>query len=236
MELFGRAAILFERIREAADRSEGHVVFGSVHSQWSSGILSFLTQWAHQRPGVTWRLITGHSRELLDRIHDGALDAALTYLPGAQKGLQSTLIAEQRLALYTAHPAQGISCKAFTPSTVRTMPLAHLDWGPPFTSWFQRELEGWTPSVQVDQVPLLLEILMAGSYVGFLPAALAREVVLAGRLVELNYQYLEPIPSRSVYLVGSEQALDRAVVQGLWNHLITEGPMLFNGRLASPME
>ncbi|MDA8206093.1 MAG: LysR family transcriptional regulator [Thermaerobacter sp.] len=230
MELFRRSAILFERMREVVE-THGfghHLTFGSVHSQWSSGILPLLTAWAKNRPGITWRLITGHSRELLDGVRDGALDAAITYFPSGEHGLTYTLLAEQRLTLLAA-PAMT-SDALFRAEDVRNLPLAYLNWGEPFASWFQREFEGWAPAVQVDQAPLLIEILVSGSHVGFMPRVLANDAITQGRLVEMRYRPTAPMPHRAVYLVSGERALARAIVADLWNYLTEQGRGIIAGR------
>lgn len=229
MELFQRASILFERMLEVADDERAlarHVVVGSVHSQWSSGILPLLTAWAKNRPRVTWRLVTGHSRELLDWVRDGVLDTAITYFPIGEHGMQSTLLAEQRLALLCAPNTVSGPLRA---SDLPRLPLAYANWGEPFTGWFRREFDSWTPTVQVDQAPLLIEILASGDYLGFMPHPLAQAAILQGRLVEVAFDPVSPMPVRSVYLVSSERALARTITAELWHHLTTLGPDVFNG-------
>lgn len=221
LELFQRTSILLERMFEVADERMAlrHIVIGSVHSQWSSGILSLVTRWAKGNPGVTWRLITGHSGELLDGVRDGALDLAITYFPAGEHGMRSTLLAEQRLALFAA------------PDTVRMVdpdlalqrfPLAYVNWGEPFTSWFQREFESWTPTVQVDQAPLLIEILVSGGYLGFMPSALAERSLTEGKLVEVQHHPSVPMPFRSVFLVSHERTLSRELTADLWHYLTVQ--------------
>ncbi|NMP23145.1 LysR family transcriptional regulator [Sulfobacillus harzensis] len=223
MALFKRTSILFERMFEVADERTvlRHVVIGSVHSQWSSGILPLLTRWAKSHPSVTWRLITGHSRELLDGVRDGVLDAAITYFPAGEHGLQSTLLAEQRIALLGA---PNTVKEWATPMDLPHFPLAYVNWGEPFTSWFQREFDSWTPTVQVDQAPLLIEILASGGYVGFMPRALAQPAVAEGKLVEVAFHPGFPTPLRSVYLVSSERALARGLIADVWHYLTVRGP------------
>lgn len=229
MELFQRTSILFDRIHEVAGEQKvlRHVVLGSVHSQWSSGLLPLLTSWAKHRPQVTWRLMTGHSRELAQWVRDGVLDAAITYFPTADQGLKSLLLAQQRLALLgTPSTVEGKD----TAQNLEGQPLAYVDWGEPFTGWFQREFEGWTPTVQVDQALLLIEVLASGGYVGFMPRALALSAIETGKLSEAQFRSVSELPSRSVYLLSSQRALAREIVIDLWDYLAANGPgILGNG-------
>lgn len=221
MALFERVNILFDRIRDTAD-SDGysrHVVFGSVHSQWSGGILPLLNGWVDQQTEITWRLITGHSRELLDWIRDGAIDMAVTYFGASEHGLRSIQVTAQRLALFAA-PSRGIQEPIESDAVKRQHSLAYVEWGPPFTDWFRQEFDALSPVVQVDQAPLLIQILEEGGHVGFMPAALAQGAVRGGRLVEMPYRPRLGMPTRAVHLVSSERALLRPIVHRLWDYLV----------------
>lgn len=231
MALFERADILFARIHDSAspDALARQVVFGSVHSQWSAGVLPILQGWGAQQPGVRWRLITGHSGELLDKVSDGSVDAAVTYFPGVERGMQTTLLAEQRLRLLGS-PDLVSTGAVLNTAQVRARPIAYVDWGPPFTDWFRQEFEDISPVVQVDQAPLLTAILLEGRHVGFMPAVLARELVRGGKLVDITYHPERPLPIRSVYAVSSERALVRPAVRSLWDYLRDQGPRLLGGR------
>ncbi len=229
MALFERMDNLFERMRGVADSSgfARHVVFGSVHSQWSSGILPLLRAWAEQQPSVTWRLITGHSRELIEWVRDGSLDAAITYFPAHEHGLLSELLAEQPLRLLGASILGLPDGSPLTTDQVKQHRLAYVEWGAPFTEWYRQEFDGWIPAIQVDQAPLLVQLLTNGGYLGFMPAALARTALNQGVLSEVPYLSETPLPARSVHLISSERALARPMVRDLWSHVLERGSSAF---------
>lgn len=224
MPLFERAELLYQRIRETVDASRffRHVTVGAVHSQWSSGILPLLRGWMDSRPGITWRLISGHSRDLLELLRDGTLDIAFSYLPSQEPGLRSTLLAEQPLILIGARS----EVHAMNTEDVKARSLAFLDWGPPFSEWFQEEFDGFDPAVQVDQAPLLVQILLQGDFFGFMPPAMARDALKLGSLHPTPYVPKKPVPMRTLFLVSSERALARPQVMDLWNYVQTAGPPL----------
>lgn len=224
MPLLLRAEILFERMADAAVDSDSmrRVVFGSVHSQWSAGIVPALQSWAGKE-GVRWRLITGHSRELLEWVRDGSVDVAVTYFPGAERGLKSQLLGEQPLALLGA-PHLREKTPMWTSATLANCPLAYVDWGPPFSDWFRAEFPELVPEVQVDQAPLLLDVLRGGGYAGFMPRILARDAILHGQVQVLDYRPTVAMPTRAVFAVSSDRALEYAVVNDLWVLLGSEGP------------
>lgn len=225
MALFAQSALIFDRMLEVSD-TEGfahHLVFGSVHSQWSSGVLPLLMHWTKTHPRLTWRLVTGHSRELLDHIRAGTLDGAITYFPAGEHGMPSVLLAQQHLVL-VGSPSARAWPSTLTSDALRNLPLAYLNWGEPFTSWFAREFVELMPAIQVDQAPLLLEVLTSGQFVGFMPKALAKEAVAAGKLVYLNFRASVQLPTRDVYLVASERSLARQITIDLWNHLTKQAP------------
>lgn len=229
LDLFGRAAILFERMQEvvAAEGMSRHVVIGSVHSQWSSGILPILSAWTKSHPGITWRLLTGHSGELLDGVRDGAIDVAITYFPSGEHGIESKLLAQQELVFLCV--PQWVGSQVLKADDLKQLPLAYLNWGDPLTGWFQRELEGWIPTVQVDQAPLLIGMLLSGEYVGWMPRVLADAELRQGQLVEILVSLGSPMPQRSVYAVTSERALARSPVSDLWHHVAKEAPSILAG-------
>ncbi len=80
-----------------------------------------------------------------------------------------------------------------------------------------------SPAIQVDQAPLLLEILKNGGYVGFMPGTLARQAIVQGHVVLLDYQADHPVPKRSVYVVSSERALTHPAIRELWTSLDRHG-------------
>jgi DNA-binding transcriptional LysR family regulator len=225
MRLFARVDILLARIHDTARAGEPGrpVVVGSVHSQWSNGVLPILHEWSSSTPAVRWRLITGHSGELLQGVADGSLDLVVTYFPGAERGLRSVLLAHQKIGLLGKSGMMPPG-RTVASGDLAHMPLAYVDWGPPFTDWFRQELAGRDgPQVQVDQAPLLLEILRQGLHVGFMPRALAEPFISNGELDDLPYQPLTAIPARAVYAVSSDRSLARQTVRTLWDHLTRRG-------------
>lgn len=224
MPLFERADLLFNRIYDTAEMeaSHGHLVFGSVHSQWLGGIIPLLTGWSEEKAGVTWRLVTGHSRELLEWLRDGTIDLAISYFPSSEQGLQSILLMEQRLALIGS-PQRLFSIRMKADTVKEYQRLAYVEWGAPFTDWFRQEFDGWQPEVQVDQAALLIQILEQGHHVAFMPATLTNSAIQRGTLVEIPYHSMVTMPTRAVYLVSSERALLRPLVQDLWNYWTLHG-------------
>ncbi len=229
VDLFGRASILFERMREVVDARgfSRHVVMGSVHSQWSSGILPLLSSWTKNHPEISWRLLTGHSGELLAGVRDGGIDVAITYFPSGEHGILSKLLAQQDLVFLCVPQLAGT--RVLDASDLKQLPLAYLNWGDPLSGWFQRELEGWMPAVQVDQAPLLIAMLLSGNYVGWMPRALADAELRQGQLVEIPVRLGSSIPPRAVYAVTSERALVHSPVNDLWHHVTEKAPSILAG-------
>ncbi len=140
MPLFQRIEGLFTRIQEPVSPTQmgRRVVLGSVHSQWSSDIVPGLKSWATPL-GIKWRLVTGHSHELLQWVQDGSLDLAITYFPASQRGMMSRLLVDQPIALLGGSNG-NLRTKAMTRNMLSFDRLVFLDWGHPFTGWFLRSL------------------------------------------------------------------------------------------------
>lgn len=219
LPLFERAEILFDRIADVAESSDDarRLVFGSVHSQWSVGIIPMMESWARSA-NLRWRLVTAHSGELLQWVRDGSIDIAVTYFPGGERGLVSVLWAEHPLVLLGS-PDLAAQAHQWTNEEVRARKIAYLEWGPPFTEWFGHEFDGVVPAVQVDQAPLLLQVLSQGGYVGFMPKALADDALRRGQATILTYLSRTPLPVRSVYMVSSDRALQNRGAASVWAHI-----------------
>lgn len=232
MPLFQRMEGLFTRIQEMASPHQvgRRVVLGSVHSQWSSGIIPGLKLWATPL-GIRWRLVTGHSHELLHWVQDGSLDLAITYFPASERGMKSRLLVDQPIKLLGGS-LDNREPKVVTRNTTSLDRLVFLDWGHPFTEWFFEEFGDLNPVIQVDQAPLLLEILKDGGYLGFMPGALARHAIDQGQVALLDYQPDHPLPKRSVYVVSSERALTRPAIRELWTWLEIYGSSWLSGEMS----
>lgn len=90
----------------------GEVRVGVAHALTEVALVRPVDELRRAFPGVSLRLRTGWSRELLTRVQSGSLDAALVLLPDDERvpaGVAATAIGTERLVAIAAKPRSGAS-------------------------------------------------------------------------------------------------------------------------------
>jgi DNA-binding transcriptional LysR family regulator len=190
----GKTALLSE------GNFESHLVIGSPHSMWNDILYPSFRRFQSKHPEVFLRLVTDHSREILEKMIDGLIDVGIVYIPPHHTALETELLYQDDIQL-VAHPSLSIR-EPVRPEDWPNLPYIHLDWGGPFTDWFRQTVgEHYLPAMQVDHVTLLLQSITAGEGIGFVTDTILRNRVVRGEWKRVKMELHIPVPKRTVYLV-----------------------------------
>lgn len=210
----GEKALMMEGI------AEEQLFVGSPHSLWDHILFPAVNQFRRKHPKNALRLITGHSDEIAEKLHDGLADLGILYIPPYHTGLEVVRLHQESLCLTAPtdfpHPEGTLN-----PADLRRLPFIHLSWGAEYDQWFKTAFgRHFLPFVQMEHMSLLLRGIRSGEGVGFLLQIAAAEMAAAGALKVLPFHSNPPLPSIPVYLVLPRRKKVSGGLKALIDHLL----------------
>lgn len=199
-----------DRARRAAigarDHLDGRLRIGHLPDVVPPALPLALGRFATATPGVEVVVETGPSLELIQRVRDRRLDAAVVCLPAPVSGLRVTVLGEEGavVALGESHPAAG--ALAISPHQLEGTPLLVMarTTNPAFfdgliTAWHDAGVAVAPVEVAEPSLEHLLLAVAAGAGAALLPASAARRYVTPGvRFLPLA----SPSPTCEVVLIS----------------------------------
>ena len=195
--------------REAAlgtrDQSTGRLRVGHLHDAVPPALPRVLGRFARATPGVEVVLETCPAAELLERVGDRRLDAAVVCLPAPVSGLRVTPFGAERVivALNESHPAAGR--RSIGPPQLGRLPLLVMArrMNPAFfdcliTAWRTADVDAPLAEVTEPNPEHLLLAVAAGAGAALLPESVRNRYAVAG----VRFLALTASPSCPVALVS----------------------------------
>jgi DNA-binding transcriptional LysR family regulator len=171
----------------ARDNHEGKLRVGHLSDALPPALPRLLAQFGLTTPGVAILLETRPSLELVERVRDGRLDAAVICLPAPINGLRLTPLGAERVtvALHESHPAVGAASIGppqleDTPLIVSARPTNPAFFDLLITAWRDA---GFPPQMVEVAEPNLEHMLLAaaaGSGAALLPESARRRYAAPG--------------------------------------------------------
>ncbi|HEY2702314.1 MAG TPA: LysR substrate-binding domain-containing protein [Candidatus Dormibacteraeota bacterium] len=199
-----------DRARRAAirtgDQARGRLRVGHLPDAVPSALPRALGRFTTTTPGVEVVLETYPSAELVERVRDRQLDAAVVCLPAPVDGLRVTVLDEEGVvvALGESHPAAG--AVMIRPHQLERTPLLLMarTTNPAFfdcviTAWREAGVAAAPMEVTVPNLEHLLLAVAAGAGAALLPGSAAQRYATAGvRFVPLA----PPSPTCEVVVIS----------------------------------
>jgi DNA-binding transcriptional LysR family regulator len=173
----------------ARDHGDGRLRIGHLPDAVPSALPRALERFAAATPGVEIVLETCPSLELIERVRDRRLDAAVVCLPAPVNGLRSTTLGDEGVvvALAEAHPAAGVL--AISPHQLEGTPLLMMarTTNPAFfdaviTAWRNAGVVATPTEVAEPSLEHLLLVVAAGAGAALVPASTERRYATPGVL------------------------------------------------------
>jgi DNA-binding transcriptional LysR family regulator len=198
-----------ERARRAAirtgDNADGRLRVGHLPDAVPPALPRALGRFATAAPGVDVALETHPSLQLIERVRDRQLDAAVVCLPAPVSGLRVTPLGEEGVvvALGETHPAAGRL--VISPRQLERTPLLVMarSTNPAFfdsviKAWRNGGVAAAPVEVTVPNLEHLLLAVAAGAGAALLPASAARRYATSGvRFIPLS----SPSPTCEVVVI-----------------------------------
>jgi DNA-binding transcriptional LysR family regulator len=200
---------------------EERLVIGSLSSIWHYKLYPLVFEYRRRHPQVALRTITGHSDDIVRRMLDGLIDVGLVYLPPHHPEIEVVPIYQDSLQLI-GPPEYDPGLDPVTPSDLPQLPFLFMNWGSPFTEWYETEVGvGFLPTMQVDDTSFLLHCIEAGEGIGFMLGHIADELAEKGLVRILRFQPRQPVPTRTAYLIYPKRKATSPGLQA-WIALLEE--------------
>lgn len=166
---------------------------GGELSLWNPLFADWLV-WMHRKaPHIALRAEVDTPARLIERVQNGALDAAVLYSPQRRPNLVVELLAEEKLVMVTSAPDGG-----YDPQT-----YIHVDWGAEFAANQQSAFPHLAnPALSITLGPLALGYLLTMGGSGYFRLSVVRDSLARGRLHRVPDA---PEFSHSIYLVHAER-------------------------------
>jgi DNA-binding transcriptional LysR family regulator len=202
------------------EQFDGHLVIGSLHSLWDFVIFPIISEFRKAHPRISLRLVSGHSDDIVRKIGDRIVDAGLVYLPPRTPEIEVVPLFHDSICL-VAHPSFELQTDSISVSELSQYPYIHLNWGHPFSEWYETEAGGIRlHPLQVDHTSLLLKFIMSEKGVGFLLKSVADTLIQEGKLKQIRLDSKTPPPQRTTYLIYPKTKRNSSVFSS-WLEFIT---------------
>jgi DNA-binding transcriptional LysR family regulator len=192
-----------ERITKLKGIYEDHLVIGSLHALWEHVLFPYINDFYRLNPQFTFRFITGHSNDIVQKITDGIIDVGFVYLPPRGPDVVVVPLYDDSIHLI-GHPSLALDKNKdiISIQDLTHIPYIHMNWGDSFSEWYQEEVGRYhIDPFQVDNISLLIKFITTGNGIGFLLDSISRPLIQQGILKHIPFYSKVPLPKRTTYLI-----------------------------------
>jgi DNA-binding transcriptional LysR family regulator len=199
---------------------EDRLVIGSLGSLWDFVFFPIINEFRLYHSQISLRLITGHSDDIIRKLMDGIVDVGLIFIPPHHPDIEILPLYEDSIHL-VGHPSMFSEKREVSANELLTLPYIHMDWGSPFTEWYEQEIgRNHLPAFQVDHTSFLIKLLLNKEGVAFLPDSFCKNFIIDGKLKKIFFQSNIPLPKRKAYIVYHKRKKNSKAVQFWLQHLL----------------
>jgi DNA-binding transcriptional LysR family regulator len=195
----------WEQAQRAVGLPEGKektIALGAQVSLWDPLITKWLVWMRHECPQYAVHVQVANADELLSKVQDGSLDAAVLYAAPRGTGIVAELLFEEKLILVRTSKAT---------LTTDQSDYVRIDWGPEFA---ERHMAAFPDQpnavVSASHGPLALNYILAMGGSGYFRRGFVKPCLEDGRLLQVSGA---PEFSYSAYIVHSAKVDETAMSQ-----------------------
>jgi DNA-binding transcriptional LysR family regulator len=196
-----------------AEHQGGEVRLGAGATACIHLLPPLLRELKARNPALDILVSTGNTPDIVRRVEENALDAALVTLPVASRALQVTPVLEDRFV--TIAPRAMVAGRStLTPAALATLPLVLFEPGANTRAlvddWFRAAGHVARPAMELGSVEAMKEMVAAGLGCAVLPGLAVRQGASKG----VEVLKLSPRLSRTLaWIVRKDKPLTRALQQ-----------------------
>jgi LysR family transcriptional repressor of citA len=132
-------------------------------------------------------LITGHSKDILEKIHYGLIDVGIVYNPPNSTLYNVETIREESILLAGA-PQKAKELGSVKSESLKGSHFIHYNWGTDFTEWFETEIGNHeSMRFRVDHTRVELRLLLKGEGIGFMLESIIEKYAGQGLISRISF-------------------------------------------------
>ncbi|MBU8880560.1 LysR family transcriptional regulator [Bacillus sp. FJAT-29790] len=195
---------------------EDSLVVGSLHSLWDYLLFPIMTEFQAKHPRTALRFITGHSWDIVQHILDGVIDFGIVLIPPTHSEIEVLPFMTEEIKLVTN--VDTYFTDEIDLANLSNLPYIHMDWGPIYNRWFEKNVGKQILSLMVDHASLYVQYLRSGHYLGLLPSAIADTFIQRGELVSLPFRSKTKPPIIQSYIIYPKRKVES--IKRLLEHML----------------
>lgn len=168
---------LWQRARQQIALPEGHkalLTIGSEVSLWQPLLLNWLIWLRRRQPDVALGVHVDVPQDLIARVADGTIDAAIMYAPQQLPGVAIDFLTEEKLILVRGSEARGDEEQIY------------VDWGPALRLHHDNRLASGSAPISISLGPLAHSYLLVNGGSAYLRASVVAPQIESGELIAVD--------------------------------------------------
>jgi len=198
--------LMNEGIKTARIQSRYHhrLIIGGMNSLWDTPTFDQIYDYQSSNPLTAIRLITGHSKDIIEKIQYGLIDVGFVYNPPRSTFFDVKEIREETILLVgLTQLAEKIG--SIQSDHLKNIPFIHYNWGTAFSKWFEEEIgKHEAMRYRVDHIGIALRLMLKGEGIGFMLESIIEKYRREGSLTQISYNPNINIPKRKIFMVSSK--------------------------------
>ncbi len=201
---------VWERARHQLSLPPGRDAFISIGGElslWNPLMLDWLIHVRATLPNIAIRTQVALPEQIMEMVHNGAMDIGVMYAPRIEPGLTIELLREEKLVMVRTTKLQGVSSRP---------EFIYVDWGPQFAA--QQKLvmdESPEPSLFVGLGPLGLAFMLRAGGQGYFRYSVAKPYIDAGELELVPDTPEITYPAYVIYAEAADEQIIGPALQAL---------------------
>ncbi|WP_112179857.1 LysR family transcriptional regulator [Paraliobacillus zengyii] len=196
------------------------LVIGGLNSLWDTPIFDHINNYQSIYSNTAIRLITGHSKDIIEKIQYGLIDVGFVYNPPYSSFFNVYNIREESISLVGSTKLVA-KLNTLTSDFVSDIPFIHYNWGSDFSEWFEEEIgRNETMRYRVDHTGVALRLILKGEGIGFMLNSIIDKYEKEGLISSVLYKPKIEIPKRKIYMICSKKKKEKVNV--FWQNMIDE--------------
>lgn len=192
--MYARKLIHTEALAKASVHTTDELA-GSLHIAMAPSICScffpdILARYHEKYPKVQLRVDTYSTKQLFDQLAHNYVDLIYTFDHRVYQQNQIILLEHEEPVYFVARPDHPFCGQTVSLNEIATQPLLLTEQGQSYRNHLEQLFAEYslqlTPILEIDQAEMLMDLVLKGSGISFLPAYTIRKKVMSGELCVLD--------------------------------------------------
>lgn len=169
-------------------------------SVWEYSLANAVKDFMDNHPEIAVKLKCGHSDSVIEDLFLGLCHVGVVFQKVYDEEIETIPFFRSNFHL-VAKKGLIPEDTYITPENIQNYRPIFIEWGPEFVSWYNKFYKTQTHFCEVDGVSLLVNLLLDGQGIGFIPDRISDTYIKSGQLEKLDFKYNNTLPEDSAYII-----------------------------------